>query len=286
LGKWQLEVGARQEFSRVSRDDADLESENNTFSASATLGWETEDIAGFDRFGIKLTASSTERAPSVIERFAEWGNEAIGVELFGGDLTGDSLDNEEATHVELSFNADWSWGNGVVTVYQTDFDNFIFIEEPNNGTEEADYVGRAAKIYGAEALVNFPLWDRSLTNESLVLEVSGDWLRGSDETLDQELPRSPTPRIGGALLYNAEVFDSFFELKHSFDSGNTPAEELSTDSYTLLNAGVTWKPEGIFTFSFRVNNILDEDIREHTSFRKDTAPLPGRGASFSMNWDY
>ena len=54
--------------------------------------------------------------------------------------------------------------------------------------------------------------------------------------------------------------------------------ELPTDDYTLLNLAAAWRPltDRNVTVFAEARNLTDEEAREHVSFLKDIAPLPGR----------
>ena len=266
-----------------------------------SLGWDTARIPGLVRFGAKLTASLTDRAPSAVERYAFWDNESLGNIIIGGDVAAvflddidGPLDNEKAKHIELSFAADWGWGSAILTGYETDFDNFIFLESrPDLGFENtAVYVARDARIRGMEAMTRFSLWESKDLEQKLELELSGDWMESRDLKRRQELPRMPTAKISSMLTYEMPSWDFHLELRRSFGSGNTPLEpipEFSTSPYTLLNAGATWQPawaDDALTISLRGTNLLNEEIREHTSFRKETSPQPGRGVSVELEWTF
>ena len=302
--EWSLELGVRGDFGDVSRTDpgnAFVDERTNTFSQSMSLGWDTARIPGLVRFGAKLTASLSERAPSAVERYAFWDNESLGNIIIGGDVAAvflddinGPLDNEKANHIELSFAADWGWGSAILTGYETDFDNFIFLESrPDLGFENtAVYVARDAKIRGIEAMTRFSLWESKDLEQKLELELSGDWMKSQDLEKRQELPRMPTAKISSMLTYEMPSWDFHLELRRSFGSGSTPLEpipEFSTSPYTLLSAGATWQPawaDDALTISLRGTNLLNEEIREHTSFRKETSPQPGRGVSVELEWTF
>ena len=302
--EWSLEFGVRGDFGDVSRTDpgnAFVDERTNTFSQSMSLGWDTARIPGLVRFGAKLTASLTDRAPSAVERYAFWDNESLGNIIIGGDVAAvflddidGPLDNEKAKHIELSFAADWGWGSAILTGYETDFDNFIFLESrPDLGFENtAVYVARDARIRGMEAMTRFSLWESKDLEQKLELELSGDWMESRDLKRRQELPRMPTAKISSMLTYEMPSWDFHLELRRSFGSGSTPLEpipEFSTSPYTLLNAGATWQPawaDDALTISLRGTNLLNEEIREHTSFRKETSPQPGRGVSVELEWTF
>jgi len=302
--EWSLELGVRGDFGDVSRTDpgnALVDERTNTFSQSMSLGWDTDRIPGLVRFGAKLTASLTERAPSAVERYAFWDNESLGNIIIGGDVAAvflddidGPLDNEKAKHIELSFAADWGWGSAILTGYETGFDDFIFLEpRPDLGFENtAVYVARDARIRGIEAMTRFSLWESQDLEQKLELELSGDWMESRDLERGQELPRMPTAKISSMLTYEMPSWDFHLELRRSFGSGSTPLEpipEFSTSPYTLLNAGATWQPawaDDALTISLRGTNLLNEEIREHTSFRKETSPQPGRGVSVELEWTF
>jgi iron complex outermembrane receptor protein len=68
-----------------------------------------------------------------------------------------------------------------------------------------------------------------------------------------------------------------------------PRPELPSDAYTLVNADVSWKlPFDIrdVTVFLRATNLLSEEARVSTSFRKDVAPLPGRGLALGIRHEF
>ncbi|MEM9080231.1 MAG: TonB-dependent receptor [Verrucomicrobiota bacterium] len=294
-GEWSLEFGVRGEFGEASSlSDFPLKERTRTISQAASLDWETERIPGLRSFGLSLTTSLSERAPSAVERYAFWENEALGVFLIGGDFALQPLSNEQARHREVSVTADWGWGSALLTGYDTHFDNFIFLEIlPGLGFERtAQYREAEARFRGLEALARFDLWGSEVAERRLEWEISGDWIVGRDLRRMQELPRMPAPKVGSTLSYETRTWDVYLELRRSFGSGRTPQEpvrEFRTAPYTLLNAGASWRPDWSdddLEISVRGTNLLNEEIREHTSFRKDTAPQPGIGVSAEVKWEF
>ncbi|WP_257816572.1 TonB-dependent receptor [Phenylobacterium sp. J367] len=64
--------------------------------------------------------------------------------------------------------------------------------------------------------------------------------------------------------------------------------ELPTDGYTLLNAQVTVRPlkdQGFKVF-LDARNLTDTEAREHASFLKDLAPLPGRNFRLGVAYSF
>ena len=65
----------------------------------------------------------------------------------------------------------------------------------------------------------------------------------------------------------------------------TAAFETSTDGHHLLGAyiGYTWiTPHATYDFFLTGANLTNEDARQHTSFLKDIAPLPGRTVTLGL----
>jgi iron complex outermembrane receptor protein len=57
------------------------------------------------------------------------------------------------------------------------------------------------------------------------------------------------------------------------------AFERPTDGYTLVDAGIGVRfvaRRAVYDLSVRGTNLTDEEARNHVSFLKDLAPLPGR----------
>ena len=66
--------------------------------------------------------------------------------------------------------------------------------------------------------------------------------------------------------------------------------ETSTPGYTLVNVEATYlikktKSSGLRIF-FQGKNLLNEEMRVHTSFLKDFAPLPGRALVAGLRGDF
>ena len=68
------------------------------------------------------------------------------------------------------------------------------------------------------------------------------------------------------------------EVRHVGEQDRTAAFELPTASYTLVSLKGAVRPfadRNVVLFA-EAANLTDEEAREHASFQKDIAPLPGR----------
>jgi iron complex outermembrane receptor protein len=124
----------------------------------------------------------------------------------------------------------------------------------------------------------------------------GDWMRASDRRNDAPLPRIPPFRLGSRLAYTRGQLQAGLEVRHVFDqsrlqpSGGIVQGELPTDGYTEINLDSSYRFDLNDTLSLtlfaRIENLLDEDRRLHTSFLKDVAPLPGRNLSLGGRLEF
>jgi iron complex outermembrane recepter protein len=62
-------------------------------------------------------------------------------------------------------------------------------------------------------------------------------------------------------------------------------QETSTPGHTLVNAELAYrlgsKTQGATVF-MQGRNLLNQTVRQHTSFLKDIAPMPGRTVFFGL----
>jgi iron complex outermembrane receptor protein len=119
----------------------------------------------------------------------------------------------------------------------------------------------------------------------LDLELKADYvytrLRGGDGSL----PRIPPFRTSAALVLGYDRFTARLEGQYAAAQTRTADFELPTDSFFLLNAGLTCRVmEGPVTMDVfvRGTNLLDAEARLHTSFLKDIAPMEGRGVMVGL----
>jgi iron complex outermembrane receptor protein len=98
------------------------------------------------------------------------------------------------------------------------------------------------------------------------------------------VPKIPPHRLGGGIYYRDANWLARVNLLHAFRQDRIAAFETPTDGYNLLNAELryTFKVEQHanlvpeMTIGLRGENLLDDDIRNHVSYKKDEVLQPGR----------
>lgn len=290
-GGWTARLGHRLEHVDV-RDDSlaaigHVPREKGWSRAtSASLGWAREGAGPLDRLAIDGIVSLAERQPTAIERYAFWNNAGIGRFVVGGDLDGTPLRPEESLGLELALEAARGPATLRLNAYHYDFNHFIFLQEAPALTggfgRAVQYIGRPARFTGFEAELECRLRDE------ITLKLMADHVRGENLGDDEPMPRMPPLRIGTRLEWSDGPFTAGLEVRHAFAQDRVkpdPRRELESASYTLVNLDASWTlpvASGDLTFFVRGTNLLDEEVRLSTSFRKDVAPLPGRGVAFGL----
>jgi len=293
---WQLQLGARWERQRIVDDSlagivkARAQSDES-LSHSLGLTWSTENLPGVKKLSLTGIASKTERIPTATERYAFWNNAGLGRFLVGGDLDGTPLGLEKSTGFELGLAAEWERATLRLNGFHYDYENFIFLQEiPVFIQRAVEYIEREATIQGFEAELDLRLWQSG--SRALQLTLMGDYVNGHNDTDDEPLPRIPPLRAGGRIEFTTSRLTLGLEARHSFAQDRLkpePRGELPTEGYTLVNADASWrlsKGRHDVLLTLQVTNLLNQDARQHTSFRKDVAPLPGIGLVAGVRWTF
>lgn len=122
-------------------------------------------------------------------------------------------------------------------------------------------------------------------DRSLDLELRADCVFTRDLDNGGSLPRIPPFRASAALVYRFEKLTARLEAQYAAAQFRTAENELPTDSYVLINAGVNYRlldgPVSLDVF-LRGTNLGNEDARQHTSYLKDISPMEGRALLVGM----
>lgn len=147
---------------------------------------------------------------------------------------------------------------------------------------EAQFSALKASFTGFEAEGKF-----NVAN-NLDLTLRGDYVRAKNLSTGDDLPRIAPLRIGAGLHYQKNSFGARVDVLHAFNQNKTAANELATDGYTDVTALVTYKlPTKLNVELFaKANNLLNEEIREHTSFLKDISPQGERSVLVGLRSDF
>ena len=290
-GNLLFDLAARYEYvenetgSFIDDEDAIPVAVSNTFDAisvSGGVGWQaTENVF------LGLSAFRTERAPSLEEQFS-FGPHLATQSFEVGDA---ELGEETARGVELTLRGEAGPFTAVINGFYTNYDDFIFEQETGgilDGLPVFAFVAADTEFRGFEIEVDADLAtiDTFVGPMRLAARGQADYVRAtSSGLLDQDQPRIPPLSTLFGLSATSDLVSLKGEVEYVTAQDNIAAFELPTDSYVFVNAFIAVRPfeanRGI-TFEVRARNLNDAEGRVHSSFLKDTTPLPGRDIRFAV----
>ena len=274
-GGWGVDAGLRFDSRELKTSFADKTFDN----VSGSLGVFYKPA---DKQFLALTVSRNGRAPTEAELFADGPHPGT-----GGYEVGDAdLKSEKVISVEATWRYTGDRLRAEAHLWGAKYNGFI--EEARTGAVEDDlpvfqYSQTDAKFHGAEAEASYVAWRSGA--QSLKLEGSYDWVRGST---DLGVPaRVPPWALTGRAIWTADRLEVQGEVRHVASQNRVSTFELPTDSYTAVNAMVTYRvaDSGLRLF-IDGRNLTNETIREHVSFLKDFAPSPGRSVRAGFAWRF
>jgi iron complex outermembrane recepter protein len=121
-----------------------------------------------------------------------------------------------------------------------------------------------------------------------------DTVRGVITSADGgNLPRMSPSRIGGKLTWRGgenNRWSADAGATHVFKQDRVASFETSTAGFTRIDASLRYR----WAYSTQQNadlyllgkNLSNRDLRAHTSFLKDVAPLPGRSVFVGLSVAY
>ena len=242
----------------------------------------------------RLTGQYTERAPDVAELYSKGVHEATGTFEIGNP----NLGVEKAETIEFGLKRTRGALRFDATAFQTRYENFIFKRFTGVGC------GDTLDTCGVEdELDQLVFSQRDATFRGVELSAQLDVLpigrgmfgiEGQYDFVNAEfsgggyVPRIPPHRLGAGIYYrDASWYGRIFAL-HAFDQDKVALDDLKdtpTDGYTMLNADLSYTFAldrtigGLttqMTIGLKGENLLDEEIRNHVSFKKDEVLQPGR----------
>lgn len=286
-----LEAGARVEhvsvdgtaFSTVgggTETPADLDF--TPVSGSLGLRWDVAETTA-----LSLTGHVTQRAPSALELFAKGPHEAT--ETF--ELGNSALDEETAAGFELVLRHRGEAFRADVSGFYTQVSDYIFKQFTgiscgedfaSCGVEDEltqlTYTATDADLMGFEisASADVAQWGSAVIS----LDGRADYVRAR---LDEggDVPRTPPFRVGGGLSMTDGPMSARLGVLRVFEQNDVAVNETSTKGHTLVDLGVALTvPEAWVGFQglsvgMRSTNLLNEDVRNHSSFKKADVLLPG-----------
>ena len=301
--RWGLEGGVRLDRTEIESAIAP----GRTFNASSlSIGAFARPAEGWFA-GVNV--AKTERAPSAVELYADGAHVATRTYEIGDD----GLKPETARSIEASVRyAKTAWGFEV-NLYHVDFSDYIALvnrgdvqwSDEDAGVEGfaasaddpsippdasilpiAAYVQKDARFTGGEISATAKLFDLgpfAVGGRASLDVVRAEFASGG------ALPRIPPRTARVRLTADSDSWSGSLEAVDVGAQDRAAEFETTTKGYTMLNAGLAWRPsgrDGAITVRLDGRNLTDELGRVHTSFLKDETPLPGRSIRLAVTADF
>ena len=252
---------------------------NKSFSTNnASIG---DEYILNDIWAVKTNINHLERAPSYFELFADGVHAATGQYIVGNA----SIKNEVSNGIDFNIKRKDITNTTSVSAYYNYFNNYIGsfnTGNQRNGMDEAIFKSVKASFKGVE------LESKELVTDNLTANFRTEYVIAKNEDTGAYLPRIAPLKIGIGSTYQKERYSLNINLLQAFAQTKLSANELKTDAYTNLSLLATYQIPIKYNIELftKANNLLNEDIRDATSYIKDIAPQGGRSIMFGLRGDF
>ncbi|MGR9116486.1 MAG: TonB-dependent receptor [Gammaproteobacteria bacterium] len=253
------------------------ETSHTPVSGSASALWNVT-----EQDSISLSFTRAERAPDVQELFSNGPH--LATRSF--EIGNPELKVETTHNLELGFHIDRDWVQADLNVYQNwvqDYNVQGNTGEMLEGLPVFRAEQRDAEFQGFEAQITFPLMETGYGN--LETQLFGDYVRGRFSD-GGDIPRMPPLRYGTQLSWTHSDWNANIRLTRVERQDNPGLNETETAGYWLLNTSGSYKlavgDRSDLFFFVKGNNLLDQEIRNSTSFLRNVAPEAARGVELGL----
>lgn len=283
--RWLFEIGGRFEHKHQNPLDSAFSSRDfNLYSVSAGGTWEF-----IDGYQIDLTVTRGQRAPIINALYANGVHVATNTFERGNQ----DLAKETSNNFDLSFQKTEGALTGRINLFYNHINDYIFQQSrDSNGDGLADRVNDEGELvangaflvqdfaqtradyYGLEAEANISLLPERL-NMRLFTDIVYAKLKNKGN-----IPRITPMRFGVELDYFYGNWQGNLNVTRISRQDRVATLETETPGFTLMNAELAYRfkrgESTYHTVFLQGRNLLNEEMRVHTSFLKNVAPLPGR----------
>jgi iron complex outermembrane receptor protein len=244
-----------------------------------------------------LSAQRAQRAPAAPELYSRGSDGASGTFVIGNP----DLKIETAESIELGLRRKTGTLRFEASLYYTRYLDFIYKQVTGNFCTDTfascGATGPLLQVAYGQRDANFR--GAELTTQLDVLPLS-DGMFGIDGQFDvvratfadgSNVPRIAPMRLGGGVWWRGSEWYARLGLLHAFTQDDIALNETSTAGYNLLKAEVSYTHAfakvggGLreITFGVTGDNLLDERVRNHISFKKAEVLQPGLGVRIFTN---
>lgn len=229
---------------------------------------------------LQFNLSHTQRAPAHNELFS-YGHHHATETIEHGNR---GLSKERSNSIDTTIKWSGEKNSFSVSPFYTRFNSYIAMlnsgktqKHLHEGEEESEEIGVyeyqniPAEFYGFEFQSDFDL------SKNYSVNIWGDYVRAKNRN-GENLPRISPLTLGGILSADWGNLKSDLNIRQVFSQNKTTKYEMKTDDYLDLTLDINYRLPSSKSVSFfiKAKNLLDQDIRNHTSFIKDQVLSGGR----------
>jgi len=293
-GAWTFDAGIR--FERQERTPT-VNAENiDKFGAAVARSFSltTPAIGAVwkfdDDYRFAVSATQAQRAPSTEELYSNGPHGATAT----FDIGDPQLVKEVSRNVDVTLrkvNGDLRWRVNAFWNRFRDYVHATSVDEDGDGVADRiddflvqRFVQGGATFRGGEAELTYRPIEKPWG-----LRIFGDVVRAKlgDGT---NVPRIAPARLGATLEGTHGQWSGYGTVIHAWAQNRVATLESVTPSYTRVDAEIAYNLGRVGGMAAKVflqgTNLLDEEIRLHTSYLKDVAPLMGRSFTLGLRADF
>lgn len=272
-GPVRFQTGARFEHQNHTNRTDGIERDDSGLSASLGVMWNPIPAATF-----VLSGARSVKLPAAEELFSDGPHLATRAFEVGDP----DLDAEVGYSLDASVRLTRGPVRGSFTLFVNRYDDFIFQEFTGEEEDELPvlvYAQDDALFRGYELEAEIDLFHHETHDHHLLLDAWSDYVWAELTARDEPLPRIPPLRLGAGLRYEGGGWTGRLGLTRVTEQDRVGPFEGPTPGHTMLDASVGYRfftSRFVHDITLRGTNLTDEEARNHVSFLKEVAPLPGR----------
>jgi iron complex outermembrane receptor protein len=259
-------------------DDFSSQDFNNT-SISAGFNHQSDGLQ------VKTNLTRVSRAPATQELYSCGAHEStLAFEIGNPNLT-----NEESLGLDFGLQKklhDWQFSGAI---FANKMNDFIYLQALGNqidGLDAQAYQQQDATLQGYEVSVIYEAIERvsiELFSDQTVAKFNSGVASG------QYVPRIPAQRIGMQLAYQQAFWNAKIRNTRYLTQDRLAFNETQTQGFDLLSFSAEYtlpSRNGELLIYTSMQNLLNEEVRYHTSFVKDEVLQPGRNVRLGVRYNY
>ncbi len=295
-GDVTYELGGRAELQTIKPNTGQHFS-YTPFSGSASAVWKIN-----PQHQLSVAATHSQRAPQVQELLSK----GVHAATRSYEIGSANLSKEFSTNLDLGYRFQSSWLTAEVNLFHNWVNNYIYQQRSSDlfntdtGEMESSCSSNSAACLpveqsrqqnaifrGFEAKLVAPLLNNP--HGKLDLTLFSDYTRGYF-VQGGNVPRMPPLRYGFQLDYGYQNFSSTIRLTRAEAQQYAANNDSNTKGYVALNVGAQYNiahfhNSKILLFA-NAKNILNETIRNSTSYLRNFAPDAARSAEVGIRVSY